>query len=253
MPMTAKYFVVPAITYFFAGCFSPSVWADEIEVWEYHSAAPFVIDAEREEGLSYDFARLLTKHSGGRHIFSVELLPRLRLDKRLQQGLPGVVLWVNNNWFADPDKSKYRWSSPILSGKNVVLSPASSPVEYVDANSIANMDLIGVRGYVYSGVDKRSAELNIRRKDVSTEEAAINFISVKPDGALIISNLVASYFLRDVELKRKIHVSKLPHATYDRYVLVQPDLGLAYQTIEKYVSGLSSDPEWAQILTKYGL
>lgn len=123
----------------------------------------------------------------------------------------------------------------------------------MDAKSIANMDLIGVRGHVYGDVDERSAELNIRRKDVSTEEAAIEFISVKPDGALIISNPAVSYFLRDVTLKNKIHVSNLPHATYDRYVLVQPELGLAYQTIEEYVSGLANDPEWAQILAKYGL
>ncbi len=248
-----KYSAVRALVSLLALFHAPLAWADEIEVWEYHSTAPFVIDADTEQGLSYDLARLLTKNSGGRHIFSVELLPRLRLDKRLQEGLPGVVFWANNHWFADPDKSKFRWSSPILSGKNLVLSPASNPVEYVDARSIANMDLIGVRGHVYSGVDERLAELNIRRKDVSTEEAAIEFISVKPDGALIISNLAASYFLKDLQLKNKIHVSKLPHATYDRYVLVQPDLGSAYQTIEAYVSGLASDPEWAQILAKYGL
>lgn len=252
MRIAAKESLAPCICSFFAACFALPVSADEIEVWEYHAAPPFVIDAETERGLSYDLARLLTKNSGGRHTFSVELVPKLRLSDRLEKGLPGVVFWPNNMWFGDPEKNIYLWSRPILSGKSLVLSPASNPVEYVDASSIANMDLIGVRGYKYGNVDEQSKKLNIHRKDVSTEKAAIEFISVKPDGVVIMSKIATAYYLKKLQLKDQIHVSTLPHSTFDRYVLVQPGLENIHQYIDSFMSELQDNPEWTAILQDYG-
>ncbi len=83
---------------------SSPVFADTIKVWTYHEFPPFIVNEQAQTGLSYDLVELLTERSGGEHEFRLQVAPRERLNNRLKVKEPGIVLWVNPNWFDDTEQ-----------------------------------------------------------------------------------------------------------------------------------------------------
>lgn len=233
-----------------------SVAADKpevVSVWTYDTSPPFVVDLDKKTGLSYDFADLLSLKSEGKYKFVIDLLPRQRVDLSLSNNEQGVVLWVNNAWFDDADKSKYLWTSALIKGSASVVSPASAPVEYTSPESLSGMDLVGVRGHRYVGVDDLIASGEIQRNDVASEENLMHFISSARADVAIVANVPASYYAASLGIADKIHFSKVPHSYFDRFALVTPSAKQVYEFIETQVVGLENDPLWRGLLTKYGL
>ena len=63
---------------------------------------------------------------------SVRFVPRKRINRLLAAGkLDGMVLGVNPNWFGDPQKQKYLWSSPIMYDTDEFVSHADQAFEYI--------------------------------------------------------------------------------------------------------------------------
>lgn len=231
----------------------PIARAESVPVWTYHTAPPYVVDQESESGLTYDFADLLTARSNGKYEFEVEVLPRPRVDAHLSNKDQGVVFWVNNKWFKDPEKSKYLWSSAIISGSASVISPKSNPVEYERPESLLGKELAIVRGRRYVGVDELVEQGLISRKQVNSEESLVRFISGDRAEVSILAQSSASYYVNKLGLEEKVHFSTKPHSQFDRYVLVAPTMEHVLDFIESTAKGLDRDVQWEEILKKYGL
>ncbi len=230
-----------------------AVAAEDIPVWTYDTSPPYVIDQDKETGLSYDFAKLLTERSDGKYLFEVEVLPRPRVDLNLTNNEEGLVLWVNNAWFEDPDKSKYLWTDTLIEGSASIVSPASKPVEYDGAESLIGMDLVGVRGHRYGPVDELVAQDKISRKDVNSEESLMHFISSERAEVSVIAYSSASYYVKALGIEDKVHFSSTPHSVFNRYALVSPALEPVHSYMETLIKDLENDSEWLELLKKYGL
>lgn len=227
--------------------------AEYVPVWAYNPSPPFVLDQELETGLSYDLAKLLSERSKGQYSFEIEVLPRPRLDLNLSNNEPGVVFWVNNNWFGDPDKIKFLWSDTLIEGSASVLSPTANPVEFDGAESLIGMDLVGVRGHVYGPVDPLVEAGEISRKDVNSEESLIHFIASERAEVAIVAFSAAGYYIKDLGVEDKVHYSAKPHSEFNRYALVTSPLKHVLEYMDPVVNGFENDAEWQGLLEKYGL
>lgn len=228
-----------------------AAFAEVVPVWIYHATPPFVVDEQKKTGLSYDLANLLTERSEGRFEFHVEVLPRVRLDKRLSSDVPGIVFWANNVWFGDKDKNQYLWSSAIMQDENAVISPASKPLEYESAGSLIGKDFVGVSGHHYQHVDALVKQGKINRMDVISQEAALLSIASGHTDVSILANCTAIYYSKNLGLGEKIHFSSNPHSYHQRHILVQPQLQAVFGFIEKFAIESADNAQWQALLENY--
>ncbi|WP_415403841.1 hypothetical protein [Tateyamaria sp. SN3-11] len=227
--------------------------AEDVSVWVYHNFPPYIVDASEQRGLSYDLARMLTEMSDGQYDFRVVMLPRQRLNQRLSSGEPGIVLWANPAWFADMDRTRFRWTTPILGDTNVVISPKADAFEYDGPQSLSGMTMVGVRGHRYQGVEGLIEDGSVERIDVRAERNLVQFIASGRGRVAIVAESAARYFVQELELEDRVHFSDMFHARYQRHVMVQPQLEAVHAFVSGAVSDLKRAQDWVDVVETYGL
>lgn len=222
--------------------------AETVRVWVYHNFPPYIVDSAEKTGLSYDLAQELTKRSGGVYEFDVAVVPRARLNVQLEQGDAVVVFWVNPIWFGDTEETKYLWSSDVTSASSVVISNADDPVVYDGPRTLLGMELIGIAGHRYSGIDELVNQNLMTRKDLHAESSAVQFIAAGRGRIAIIERATAEYFVREMGLEQLVHFSAQPHATYTRHVLVQNNRPALHSFIDQALDDLRTSETWQEVL-----
>lgn len=254
MPSTARPL---RASFLFAGLisllFATVVHAEKIPVWIYHNFPPFVLDVVEKRGLSFDLADRLSEISDGQYQFEVEVIPRQRLNLRLAAGKRGVVFWANNNWFNDPDKDKYLWARTLMHDQSVVISPQTAPFEYDGPASMMGMKFVGVGGHSYAGVDQLIAQNEIERLDLRGEESVALFIASGRGSVAILPQSATQYFIRQMSLGNTVYVAPQIHTSFERYVMVHPDLVDVFEMIDEALQNLQASREWHSILQAYDL
>ncbi|WP_299042648.1 transporter substrate-binding domain-containing protein [uncultured Tateyamaria sp.] len=227
--------------------------AEDITVWVYHNYPPYVVDAEAEEGLSYDLARVLTDMAQGHYRFRVMVLPRQRLNQNLEAGQPGMVAWVNPVWFGDQDRTRFLWTDAILSDRNSVISPTGIAFDYTGPRSLTGMTMVGIRGHRYQDVDRLVAQGLVDRVDVRSEHSLVQFIASGRGRVAIIAHSAVQYYVQDLGLAANVHVSDTPHSRYQRHIMIQPRLGALHRFVQNALPDLLRSGEWAAITDRYGV
>lgn len=228
-------------------------WAKDVSVWVYHAFPPFIVSREDKTGISYDFVEALNEMSEEQYRFNIEVIPRQRLNYRLQDGVPGIVLWANPEWFEDQKKTNFLWSAPILRDRNVVVSPKVSALEYDGPHSLGGTTLIGVRGHRYVGIDPLIKQGILERIDLSSEEALLQFIAQGRGNVGIVPQSAVQYFMQKQALADRLYISDQPHSIYSRYILVQPQLEPLHDFIEGAIGSLKHFEDWKAAVERQGL
>lgn len=232
---------------------SPRAWAEDVTVWNYHNYPPYIVDIEKERGLSYDLARILTSMSEGRYQFRVTVLPRERLNMNLEAGQPGMVLWANHAWFGDDTRTRYLWTDPILNDRNVVISPMSVGFDYDGPRSLTGMTMVGVRGHKYQDVGRLIEYGLVRRVDVRGERNLLQFVASGRGRVAIVAESAVRYFVQELDLGDEVYIAREPHSRYQRHILVQPDLVGVHSFIQSAMPTLRRGAEWGEIALGYGV
>ena len=60
-----------------------AIAAEPIVTWTYHDFPPFIIDAKKSEGLTFDLVDMLNRRFSGKYAFNLIILPKKRLDSYL--------------------------------------------------------------------------------------------------------------------------------------------------------------------------
>ena len=227
--------------------------AQDIRVWVYHNFPPFIVDEDRRTGLSYDLAALLTERSDGRYRFIVSVLPRQRLNLKIADDVPGIVLWANPAWFGDAEQTRFGWTAPVLNDRNDVISAAQVQLEYDGPQSLAGQTLVGVEGHRYPGVDSLVDDGVVTRVDVTSEEAVLHFIASARGDVAIIASSAARYYVRAMALDGAVHFSEPVHSQYQRSILVQPQLEPVRDYIDQALAQIRVTEQWRGIADAYGL
>ncbi|WP_415921633.1 hypothetical protein [Tateyamaria sp. SN6-1] len=224
----------------------------DIIVSVYHDFPPFIVNAETREGLSYDLVDLLDARSQGAFRFSVDVMPRQRLNDRLRDGAPGIVLWANPVWFGDGDRTLYLWSPPLLRDRNDVISPRSVALQFDGPQSLIGQTLVGVSGHRYPGVDDYIAQGMIETVNVRSEEALVRFVASARGDVGIVAQSAARYYVDTLGLEDEVYFSGTAHSEYERYILLQPELVAQNPILADLVAEAVTSPAWTDILRRYG-
>lgn len=145
-----------------------------IVVWNYYLAPPFVTSDNK--GLSYDFVNLLNKKANNKFIFELRSIPRVRLNKYLNDGKQGIVLFVNWSWMGKDAKEKYLWTNKILDDQNEIISLRDKKIVFEGPSSLKGLTFGAIRGRKYKELESSFATNEINRYDVNKEEQILNMM-----------------------------------------------------------------------------
>lgn len=228
----------------------------EVQVWTYHQIPPFILDQQRQQGLSFDLLQLLNQHADnhGRFRFRLHTLPRKRLDRNLSRGLPGLVLWVSPIFFDDPQGQRYQWTAPLLHDQQEFLSREERPFSYQGPASLHGRILGGVLGHQYIGLQADIDKGLIRREDVLHDEQNLNKLLSKRLDLILMPRSTVLFYSQQMGLDGQLYFSPTPLSRFSRQLLLQPSLEPEIRAfLQTVVGSLADNPQWRQLLHKYGL
>jgi len=219
-----------------------------IVLYTYHLKAPFVLDLDNKEGLSYDFASYLNSKIEG-YNFSIKFMPR----KRLEENLKGkTILWVNPIWFKDKKKTKFLWSHNIVEDKDLVVSHRSNRVEFEKVEDLFSKKAIIPRGFFYWNLDKFLRNGQIKKVEVNSENSGFKMILRKRADFAIISQSTLNYLLlMNPDNKVDIHVASAPLDSFSRSILIPKEESKVHKKINEVIKNMKNDKQWKKILKRY--
>lgn len=230
---------------------SSAVKADQstIEIWSYYNYPPYTTG--KEEGLTYDFIKLLNKYAKQRYVFELSEMNRKRLNFLLNENHSGLVLFVNPKWMGDETKEKFLWSSPILSDQNEILSPINQKIAYEGLESLQGLTFGGVYGRIYSGLEASFSNNNIIRYNVKNEELALKMLAAGRLDVTSQPHSVAKLLIKKLEVENEIYFSPTPLFSFTRHILITKKLSNVHPFIEEFITSLQNNSEWHKLLKQY--
>ncbi|MGK0288944.1 MAG: polar amino acid transport system substrate-binding protein [bacterium] len=233
--------------------FSPYLSAKEkITAWFYYQTAPFHIKAN--QGFSYDFGKLLNKLTkDSPYSFSVEMIPRKRLNKILKKQQQGVVLFVQPQWMGDPERKKYLWTNSFMKGRNEVLSHYKRPIYYKSPSSLYGLRFGGILGRKYTPLEKAFHNHQVQRFDVNYEKLNLFKLNRRRIDVTVQPKIIAKYLIHKYSLQSKIFFSSNPLVHFNRHILVTKKLTKVHQLLNQIILQLRSNQQWKVIQKNYQL
>ncbi len=224
-----------------------------VEVWSYHLSPPFTL--EGQQGLSAAFVELLNEEPANDERFHFELieLPRKRLDMRLAESRPGVLLWVAPRFLSHAQTARGRWSRPLLDDQQDVISRSRQPIDYAGPESLHGLAFGGLLGHLYAGLDAHVATGKIRRENVANDLQNLEKVSSGRVDAVLVPRSTLLYYHKT---KRFDGLYVAPTALYSfrRHLLITSSLGEpATEYVLRVVETLPGNPRWLALLERYGL
>jgi polar amino acid transport system substrate-binding protein len=233
-------------------CLAPWALAADFTLYAYHLKPPFIIDADKRQGLYFDMAAYLTERMPG-HTFQTVYVPRRRLELDLETGrLKGLVLGVHPLWFKDESRTRFHWTPAVLHDEDVVVSRRDKPVNYEGPDSLVGKKLGLVGGYYYFGVDELIRAGRIEREDSFDESANLGKLLLGRLDVTIVTRRTLEYLQRhQPEWKGKFHIAAKPHDSFDRFILIPKDYAQYVSEITAALGGIERDPVWRAKVESY--
>ena len=224
-----------------------------VEVWSYHLSPPFALQGE--QGLSAAFIELLNNEPANNRRFRFELteLPRKRLDMRLADNRPGVLLWVAPRFLNPTQAPRGRWSRPLLDDQQDVISRNSQPIDYRGPKSLHGLAFGGLLGHLYAGLDADVASGRIRREDVASDLQNLEKVSSGRVDAVLVPHSTLLYYRKAGQFD-ELYVAPAPLYAFRRHLLMTSALASpATEYVLGVVEALPHNPRWLALLERYGL
>ena len=212
---------------------SGSAAAEVVHLLSYHNHPPFV--TAPGVGETYQLAAKLNAAAPTGWHFEVELLPRMRLNQRLQSWIGGdcpapscadnwIVPWVNPQWgFRPKGGDPYAWQAQ-MDDANVIVSRQAAPIDYQTPSSLDGKILAGIRGHHYVGIDERVASGQIKRIDSNVErDNLLMLLYGRVDAVLLPSSTVRYLLQRDPLLRDRateFYLAPIAHQRYTRSIML---------------------------------
>lgn len=221
-----------------------------IEILTYHTHAPFII--AESKGLTYDLADYLSEKSSGRYQFVVLPMSRMRIDRLVEDGVSGIIPWVNPQWFQDTNETRYMWTrNHIMRDGNAVISSGEKPMEYEGPDSIKGLRFGGVRGHRYVHIDDLVETGEVSRVD--NENHLNNFrMLIKDRIDFTIAPLKgAQYIISTYKMENDLYISENLHSSYARKIIINDRDRELRAFLDSLLGELDSDEDWLSLINSY--
>lgn len=228
--------------------------AEPVAVWAYQPSPPFA--SGQNPGLSEALVQLLNEHPTiqDRYDFQLTQLPRKRLDARLEDKEPGILLWATPEFFPERLTAGASWTRPLLCDIQDFVSHNDKPVDYDGPKSLHGLRLGGVVGHLYRALEGDIDKGLIQREDVHNDLQNLNkLLNQRIDVALMPRSSRLFFSLTEVP-DAPLHVSPRPLYVFDRHVLMTASLPAeTTQFVHQLIADLPHSARWQTLLRRYGL
>lgn len=223
-----------------------------VTAWTYYNFPPYITG--NGKGLAHEFIRILNDYAQDEYIFQLKVYPRKRLDAVLNRGKQGIVLFVHWSFMSDMEQSKYLWGPILMNDQNEIVSQFNRKINYDGtAGSLKGLRFGGVLGRKYDVFLEEAMEKGeINRMDTNGEKQNIQKLLLGRIDVTTIPQVVLKYFVKNMEIERKLYVSPQPRNIFTRHILVTKELEAEHKFLAKFVQGLSKNIEWQKVLNQYG-
>ncbi len=242
--------------------FSPWLQASQVvhvPVYQYHNWEPFYFKEDKiKQGFSLVFVEQLNEFFRKQRpdlkiYFTLHPKDRPELNKLLQEGQQGLILWANELWFKRLfDQPYFIATSPVYWDNDAVVSLAKAPVDYETPGSLVNKTIGGLPGHYYHGVDQLVKQGKITRINGESDRINLKKLMSGDLDAIIITQTVFNYVKPDFP-KAMFYQSFTPQDSYSRHILITPEFARLEELLNYYISSLPSNKEWVKVLSSYGL
>lgn len=219
-----------------------------VTMWTYYDFSPF-FNEKTQRGLVDDIAQLLTRNSKGYYHFTVEYLPRKRVDMKLKSSELGMVTLVNPQWFPEVLVA----SEPLLSGYDVIVSPIAKPLQNLVHSEPVKRTFIGVTGHQYPKIIPELKLGNITRVNTSSVPNLLNLIAKKRGDFAIVPGLVAHHYQSHSDFAHDLHFEKITAERYTRHMLYNQIHTELKQDVDEILQQPEVIEQWNVILEQYNL
>lgn len=231
---------------------SVSAKAQVVEAWSYYQYPPFLVGENL--GLNNELIDLMSSDSDGKYEFKLLIMPRKRLDVYLKEEAAGIALFVNPIWIHKTKDQTCKWSLPLFTDSNEILSNVNKPVDYSGPESVQGMKFGGVYNHKYKYLDELVSQNKLTRINSNCEE--VNILRVGQGRTIdftLAPKSVLKYLINKNDLHNDVYFSKQPHSVYERHILMHnlPMELRAY--INEFIKGLPNNPRWQKLKKKYQL
>ena len=220
-----------------------------VRVLSYYEIPPFKISDT--QGLSFDLVAQLNAASSPSLQFTLQHLPRNRINIALKSEEAVIVLLVNPAWFGDKEKTRYFWSESLFQDGNDVVSLVSSPINYTGIESLKGKKMGALLGRKYGLVDKAVEKGDIIREDVNDLGRNLRKLNAGYIDFTILSRTWSGYLINSQFLHGKFKRS--PFKDFTRHLLMSRNLKPHVKFLTDWVNSLNHNEQWQTTLNKYGI
>ena len=195
----------------------------EIKMFTYHPDPPYVVNKKERSGYTFELANFLNDQLDSNYRFSVVVLPRKRLNQLLLTENNIVVPWTTPKWFNDSNKRKFKWSKPLLTVSDVLISNVNKPIK---SNNVKGLKLAGLRGGKWPKFDHLIESGTLEKVNVSKYYSIIQMIERGYVDGGIIPSLTVKYYQNAGKVGKEIFIPTTPLSTNHLQVLIKGEVKL---------------------------
>lgn len=221
-----------------------------IRVWNYYMAAPFYID--ENTGLAFDIIDQFNRRLKNHYHFDLVNIPRARLNKELEEGGQGIVLFANWLWMGKNAKEKYLWTPALVHDHNVVITLRDLQINYSGPDSLKGLRFGAIRGRKYYSLESMFSNKEISVLHLNREEQALKMLLTNRIDVTSQPASLARYLLKSMSAENEIILSKKPLFSFNRHVMLTSGLSDVHGPISTVIQDLNNDPSWRKTLKELG-
>lgn len=223
--------------------------AAEVTVYTSSSSPPLIVGDTG--GIYRDMITYLNRQDLG-YTFKLAYIPRKRLQVKAEDGsIDGIVIGMMPEWFGDNAQSKYLWTAPFQSDRFQMVVPVASQIRLDAPEAMRGRTAGLVLGYAYPGIEDWIEERGLVRSFAPSEETSLEKLTLSRVDSVIVSELVARYYLRQHKLQQKYRMFSLPAVGTERRFLVPHKQRAVYDRLAPVIKKIQSDPAWIRLMANY--
>jgi polar amino acid transport system substrate-binding protein len=221
----------------------------EVIVYTSSSSPPLIVGDSG--GIYRDMVAYLNRQKLG-HTFRLAYIPRKRLQVKVEDGsLDGIVIGMMPDWFGDSAQSRYLWTVPFQQDRFQMVVPVDSRIRAEAPASMRGRTAGLVLGYAYPGIEEWIEQKGLVRSFAPSEETSLEKLTLKRVDSVIVSELVARYYIRRHKLQNKFRMFSLPAVGTERRFLVPQNQRAVYDILAPVIKKIRDDPEWQRMMDNY--
>lgn len=233
----------------------PQSWArqtatvQQIELFAYHNAPPFLVNIDTNSGLNADLVKALQPLVGEGYRLTLTLVSRPELNQRLAAHQPTIVLWTHPSWYGE-QASQLLWAAPLFSDRDVLVGRVS---EKRQPFPLDGATFAALQGYSYPGLNERVQAKTLQRVDSSSDKENLLKLADGQVDVVMITRSSFLYFAKQPQFIGKFHVVGQPYDAYRRQILLTAHYRDFLPVLQQALATLEQSSAWQERLAIYGL